>query len=713
MANDGVRRAAMLGWAPSVLAALDEEEAGDALDLSGKVNKAGDTVTGDLLLASGRPWVSIRAKGAVGNFAATDDRVAIQSAIDAAATLAVATGTSAVVYIDAGTYGFSINPSSATPKRAFTAKPNVVVTGPGKLKLRDNQGNYGAIFGADIGVDASGFELNAVKIDLNATNNAVPTSGDMTVGDNNESRAIVHISKGNDVKVHRCLFKDVGDLVNGILVNGHATGADDFVCTDNQFLQVGQAAFAHDCSVIYWHGTRCDVSRNVFKARSAGLGGCTAAIELHGPGQTCDGNYVENFMLGGYVTGISENATEVSGWRRNHFIGVAGGIMLLPNTFDTFTSGYALRHISVDRNVILVDRDQWSARTNINGDTGFASGIFLQEGADLPCDDVAITNNSVGYLASSQPSDAGWSYKNVAFSWMRNDTTIIDRNIQFTGNRSYGALSAGMALSGKCLGLTVGDNVHYDPGSHANLPGGASSPWRVGTLFLGTDPTCVTLERNGTVDTRGTHKLVANVYLIPVGTATDCSAIDNLPVNCADAANVPSVVAAGPAFFVRARDKTLAVAPSIPARFGSTWVSETTGAVYRQTSAPSGTAWGKELVPGTPTIVDHSDSAGVLTSVQLRYANALAAGGRVSWSAGGVTETGRIENELVSGTDAPLRLWMYASGLVEGAELRAAADGETALLLRRNKGGVFTLERVSEGAADSGGTGYRVLRVPN
>ena len=41
------------------------------------------------------------------------------------------------------------------------------------------------------------------------------------------------------------------------------------------------------------------------------------------------------------------------------------------------------------------------------------------------------------------------------------------------------------------------------------------------------------------------------------------------------------------------------------------------------------------------------------------------------------------------------------------------ADGATALLIRRNVGGTFTLQQVTMGAADSGGTGFKVLRVPN
>jgi len=49
----------------------------------------------------------------------------------------------------------------------------------------------------------------------------------------------------------------------------------------------------------------------------------------------------------------------------------------------------------------------------------------------------------------------------------------------------------------------------------------------------------------------------------------------------------------------------------------------------------------------------------------------------------------------------------------EGMRISDPASGETALLIRRNVGGVFSLERVSMGAADSGGAGFKLLRVPN
>jgi hypothetical protein len=41
------------------------------------------------------------------------------------------------------------------------------------------------------------------------------------------------------------------------------------------------------------------------------------------------------------------------------------------------------------------------------------------------------------------------------------------------------------------------------------------------------------------------------------------------------------------------------------------------------------------------------------------------------------------------------------------------ASGQTAILVLRNVGGTLSLQRVTMGAANSGGAGFRVLRVPN
>lgn len=53
-------------------------------------------------------------------------------------------------------------------------------------------------------------------------------------------------------------------------------------------------------------------------------------------------------------------------------------------------------------------------------------------------------------------------------------------------------------------------------------------------------------------------------------------------------------------------------------------------------------------------------------------------------------------------------------GGVDAAEFTAEpASGETGMYLLTNVGGTISMQKVTMGAADSGGTGYKVLRVPN
>lgn len=71
---------------------------------------------------------------------------------------------------------------------------------------------------------------------------------------------------------------------------------------------------------------------------------------------------------------------------------------------------------------------------------------------------------------------------------------------------------------------------------------------------------------------------------------------------------------------------------------------------------------------------------------------------------------------MAAGSEAAYFSLYLATGGSEVESVRATgtvADGETAMLVRRNVGGTYSLQRVSMGAADSGGTGYKVLRVPN
>jgi hypothetical protein len=86
--------------------------------------------------------------------------------------------------------------------------------------------------------------------------------------------------------------------------------------------------------------------------------------------------------------------------------------------------------------------------------------------------------------------------------------------------------------------------------------------------------------------------------------------------------------------------------------------------------------------------------------------------------AAAVVQYSRIVGEISDIAGGAERGRLAVVTLELGAEAITAlfegpADGNTALSLRRNVGGSFAMSTVSMGDTDSGGSGYRLLRVPN
>jgi hypothetical protein len=101
-------------------------------------------------------------------------------------------------------------------------------------------------------------------------------------------------------------------------------------------------------------------------------------------------------------------------------------------------------------------------------------------------------------------------------------------------------------------------------------------------------------------------------------------------------------------------------------------------------------------------------------SLALRWTSSSAAGGAPSsiWQGSGVVNEGQAMTFRQAST-----YLSYEQPTLRSADLfqvdASAATNETALLLSTNNAGTVALRRVSVGATNSGGTGFRVLRVPN
>lgn len=68
-----------------------------------------------------------------------------------------------------------------------------------------------------------------------------------------------------------------------------------------------------------------------------------------------------------------------------------------------------------------------------------------------------------------------------------------------------------------------------------------------------------------------------------------------------------------------------------------------------------------------------------------------------------IAEHGHTINELIA----------IAAAIDAAMQFSTPADTETALIISRNVSGTLSFQRVSMGAANSAGAGFKTLRVPN
>lgn len=81
----------------------------------------------------------------------------------------------------------------------------------------------------------------------------------------------------------------------------------------------------------------------------------------------------------------------------------------------------------------------------------------------------------------------------------------------------------------------------------------------------------------------------------------------------------------------------------------------------------------------------------------------------------GQVDYGRVFSQIDSvGTQSHTEVqYLEGGSLVTGLETKVPATDETALLIRVDKSGVKSEQRVKVGAADTGGTGFRALVIDN
>ncbi len=316
--------------------------------------------------------VSIRGHGAAGD-GSTDDTSAIVAAFSA--VCAAGGGT---IYVPSGTY--IINPAAAS----IPICSDLVVQGPGTLKVKPDAGNYQAIFATSPPEAAvNNVTFTGISVDQNTFSNTAAT---IDVGDVRTHQRIWQVFAGTNLHFENMRLYVSG--VNPIDVNG-PTGV--YINRNHIVFQkrAGQPEF--DNSSIYIHGDNFHVTDNTFVSTAADL--ARTAIEVHGGSGSVSGNTIDHFSIG--MNLVDLKSSSVTG---NHVRNAGYGISLWSTT--------GMESIVISGNTVAI--------TQVTHGIASSWGIATTSDADLNGDfsDLQITGNIVRFEqeSSSRTIDGSANY---------------------------------------------------------------------------------------------------------------------------------------------------------------------------------------------------------------------------------------------------------------------------------------------------------------
>jgi Pectate lyase superfamily protein len=247
--------------------------------------------------------VNIRQHGATGDGSTDDTSAMVQAFSD------VCDAGGGTIYVPPGI--FIVDPASSS----IPICSNLVVEGPGTLKVKPNAGNYRYIFApAPMMAAVNDVTFRDITVDQNTTANTTAT---IRIGEDNTLQHVWQVFGGTNLHFEGMHLYVSG--VNPIDVNG-PTISGVYIARNHVVFRKRPGQPEFDNSSIYIHGTDFHVTDNTFTSTMADA--AVTAIEIHEGSGSISGNTINFYSFGMNLVDL-HGATVIGNSVRNAAYGIS------------------------------------------------------------------------------------------------------------------------------------------------------------------------------------------------------------------------------------------------------------------------------------------------------------------------------------------------------------------------------------------------------
>ncbi len=459
--------------------------------------------------------------GAVGD-GRTDDRAAIQAALDAVPVGGAVVRFPAGVFQVAGTQGDTI----------LTLRPGTSLRGESRsastLRVAPGTGSWGAFLEYENpSIDPGSLAVSDLTFDMNSRANPVVDNPQAT----NRPRMVIRSAggAGPSLSIVGCRFHDCSN-VNTLYLAGRRVVVRDCLFTGTGAGAVG----GWDHSSIYAvarSGGSISITGNRFVG-TLGSGASRTAIETHGGSQIVQQNTIDAYLKGMNLTGVAQERTDTVVVASNTISNALIPFHLWAAPYANQPSGTTLSNVLLRANHALIDPAAWR---DVPGATGvYACGVLLDPQAGCTMLDITVRGNTFRWTGELPPPFRPLDERACGVTFK---SAGVLSGLQILGNTFETPPSAGVLLDGSVVTATVSGNVFLDPG---RLAASLEDATLASGVVLGGRIDGAVVTGNRTTDRRRPH-VVAQGVASRSGLLVTRSRVSGNQMQCSDGTVPPEM----------------------------------------------------------------------------------------------------------------------------------------------------------------------------